>query len=479
MLRSWGDVAKGRSRVIVVEGEAGIGKTRLADDFSRWLRANGASVLRTRAFEAGLTVPFGSVLEILRAALRIPGVAGTDPGWLAEVSRLVPEIRRQFPAVPEPRPTPGHSLLFEAVSELLLAAADDHPIAILVDDLQWCDPDSCTMLHYLTRRLEAAPVLWCVTVTVGGLERDAAAARLARALRGGPSSTRIELIPMSADEVWSLIRERGRITTATAGRRLSARIHEVTGGNPFYVIELLKTLFAQGWLTLHSDTKEWILAPGPSGELDVGTMSPTVQEAIAQRVAHLPDDLHAILMSIALAGRGCSTSVLSHIHGISRLRSAAIGDALVDRQFAVEEHGLYRCAHPVIASAVRAEMTTARRREIHRAIALALIASAEEGSDRADPGEIALHAEQGGEQRLAYDHALAASRASSERSAFEEALAWLDLASSCAQGPDQIAATDRATAALLEAAGWPEPPPAPRRSGPVAISRRDFDLSGA
>src|SRR5262249_22207827 len=203
---------KGASRIIVVEGEVGIGKTRLADDFSRWLRANGASVLRTRAFEAGVAVPFGAVLELLRSALKVPGVAGTDPAWLALVGRLVPEIRRQFPALPEPSSAPGNSLLFEAVSELLLAAADDHPIAILVDDLQWCDPDSCTMIHYLARRLERAPVLWCVTVTLGGIDRDAPAARLVRALRGNPTATRVQLAPLSADEVWLLVRELGRIT---------------------------------------------------------------------------------------------------------------------------------------------------------------------------------------------------------------------------------------------------------------------------
>jgi len=209
-------------------------------------------------------------------------------------------------------------------------------------------------------------------------------------------------------------------------------------------------------------------------------MSPTVQEAIAQRVAHLPDDLHAILMSIALAGPGCSTSLLSHVHGISRLRAAAIGDALVERQFAVEDGGLYRCAHPVIASAVQAEMTKARRREIHRAIALAMLASAEGADEPVDPGAVAHQAEQGGEPRLAYEYALAASRASRDRAAFEEALAWLDLASSCAVSPEQLAVADQATAALLEAAGWQESRPAPRRSGATAaISRGDFDLAGA
>src|SRR5262249_39212105 len=71
MVEAWTEVAKGGSRIVVVEGEAGIGKSRLAEDFTRWLRTNGASVLRTRPFEAGVAVAFGSVLELLRGALKV------------------------------------------------------------------------------------------------------------------------------------------------------------------------------------------------------------------------------------------------------------------------------------------------------------------------------------------------------------------------------------------------------------------------
>jgi DNA-binding SARP family transcriptional activator len=479
LLKAWSDVRNGLSRFIIVEGESGIGKTRLTDDFARWITTQGGSVLRSRAFEEGQTIPFSVMLEVLRAALNVPGVAGTDPVSLAEVARVVPEIRRRFPSLPQPGPAAGNALLLEAVAEVLMAAAEDHPIAVVIDDFQWCDPDSCTMLHYLVRRLEHSAVFWCATLNPSGLGRDAPAARLVRAIRASPATTRLELGPLGGEQVWSMIRELGHIKEATAGHRFATRVHEVTGGNPFYVIELLKTLLSQGWLSVHPETGEWTVAHRPEGEPDVGTMSPTVQEAIAQRLARLPDDLHAILMSIALSGPGCRTSALSHIHGISRLRAATIGDALVERYFAIEDGGLYRCAHSVIASVVRTEMSTTRRREMHRAIALAMIAVAENGDGSADPGEVAQHAEQGGELRIAYQYALEASQSSRERSAYEEALAWLDLASSCASTPDQTSTVDRATASLLEVAGWPEAPALPRRSGVFALSRGDFDLRGA
>lgn len=477
LVAAWEEVRTGRGRIVVVEGEAGIGKSRLAEDFGRWVETQGGAVLRSRGFEEGLAVPFASMLEVLRAALDLPGVGGTDPACLAEVARVLPEVRRRFPAIPEASGSPGSSLLFAAVSELLLAAAEERPLAVLIDDLQWWDPESCAMVHYVVRRLERSPVGWCVTLTPGDLDRESPAARLARALRASPAATRIQLAPLSEEEVLGLIRELGRVNEAAAGSRLAARIHEVTGGNPLYVIELLRMFFARGWLTAHPETGEWIVRGRMEGDADVGTLSPTVHETVAQRVARLPMELREILMSISVSGTGCRAEVLSHLHGMSRLRVAAIGDGLVERSLAVEGAGRYRCAHPVIARVVRAEMTAARQREIHRAIALALIEVAAGGGDGVDPGEVAQHAEQGGELRLAYEHALAAARASSDRAAHEEALAWLDLASASAQTAEETAAVDQATAALLQAAGWPEPPPSSRRSGATAaLCPSDFDL---
>ena len=349
---------------------------------------------------------------------------------------------------------------------------------VLVDDFHWSDPDSSAMLHQLVRRLEHSPVLWYTTLTLGHVEREAPATRVARALRAMPGTLRLQLGPLTANDVWGMIRDLGRVRAATAGRRLANRVHEVTGGNPFYVVELLKTLLAQNWMTVHPETREWIVSDQVQFDVQVGTMSPTVQEAIAQRIARLPDELRTILMTIATHTSGCPASVLSHVHGISRLRAAAMGDELAERYLVGEENGRYQCAHAVIASVVREAVRPARRRELHRAIALAMIAVAEEGGTSVDSGEVAYHAHQGEERTLAYQHAILATEAARQRAAYDEALSWLDVASSCAVGPEQTATVDRATASLLEAAGWAESRPPARRSSAGFLSRPDFDLTG-
>ena len=285
--------------------------------------------------------------------------------------------------------------------------------------------------------------------------------------------------PLTEDDVWRLIRELARIESPTGGLRFARRVHEVTDGNPFHVIEMLKTLFVQGVLTIEAATGAWVVAPVASAaDYRQLPMAETVRDAIAARVARLPYELRDLLATVAVSGRGARTDLLSHVHGMSRLRAAALADALVERRLLLEEQAVYRCAHPVIAEVVRDLLTPARRRELHRAIALSLVTITAPGGPGELAGDIARHAERSGEQRLAYEYALRASEAAIARYAFEEALSWLDLASGIAgEGPDADEVNHR-TAEVLRLAGWSEPPPlAARRSGSGgAIERRDLDI---
>src|SRR5256886_8082341 len=230
---------------------------------------------------------------------------------------------------------------------------------------------------------------------------------------------------------------------------------------------MLKTLFVQGMLTIEAGTGAWVVAPAASAaDYRQLPMAETVREAIAARVGRLPYELRDLLATVAVSGRGARTDLLSHVHGVSRLRAAALSDGLVERRLLLEEQGVYRCAHPVIAEVVRELLTPARRRELHRAIALSLVTITASGESAEVAGDIARHAEHSGEQALAYQYALRASEAATARYAFEEALSWLDLASGIAgEGPeaDQV---NRRTVEVLRLAGWTEPPPltARRRS---------------
>jgi DNA-binding SARP family transcriptional activator len=480
LLRSWNNVCQGKGNIVLLEGEAGVGKSRLAEEFMRWVVADGGTVLRGRGYDARAGIPYGPMVEVLQEALDAPGLTGTSPEWLTEVARLLPELRRRFSMLPEPSP-PSDSAegwrLFEGVAQVLLALAAERPVLVSIDDLQWCDGDSCNLIRFLTRRLEHSPVLWLGTFTLGELERDAPSARLCRVLRARAHAEPISIGPLTEEQLWRLVREMGHVSSPTGARRFANRVFRITGGNPFYAIELLKTMFGQGVLQMDEHSGEWTIPSAGLGQGREFPVSRTVHDVIAERVERLPEELRDVLITIAVAGTGCRPELLSHVHGISRLRAAWVSDALAERRLVVEQGGVYRCAHPVIAHAVRDGLTAPRLREVNRVLALALELVSPPEQLSVIAGEIARHADRGGESALAYRCALLASDASARRFAFEEALGWLDLAATSARSKSETDAVNRLTAEVLEVAGWRE---APARSRRAPITRElvteDLDL---
>ena len=475
-------VKRGAGRVVLIEGEAGVGKTRLAGEFLRFALAEGATVLRGRGYDGKTGIPYDPVVQALRGALRAPGLAGTAPEWLGDVTRLLPELTQRFPGLVEaaaPAEASQRWRLFEGIAQLLLAVATERPTVLFIDDLQWCDSETCALVHFLMGRIERSHVALVATLTLGQLERSAPSARLARGLRSQPHAVVVTLRPLSETDVWAMIREMGRVKALAGGRRFAKRLHQVSDGNPFHVIELLKTLFARQLLAIKPATGEWVAVGATSAGSDHWLeMPPRVRAAVGERLAGLTYELRDLLATVAVAGNGVRTELLSHVHGMSRLRTAALADALVERHLLTEDGGRYRCAHPVIAEAVCDQLTPSRRRELHRAIALSLEAVTLPARIGDVAGEIAHHAERGEERAMAYRHALVASETAAARHAFADALSWLDLASSVAQPGVEADTVKRSTADLLKLAGWAEPHAAPMRAATSArgVEPEDLDL---
>ena len=454
LARAWKAARSGSGKVVLVEGEAGMGKSRLADEFLRWVGAEGGMGLRGRGMDTRGGFPYASVVEILRHTLSAPGLAGAAPEYLAEVARLLPELRQRFPALPEPASSSDSTevpRLFEGIAQVLLSLAAESPLSVVLEDLQWFDADSCNLVRYLIRRMDGAPVLWTVTVTRGELEREAPSARLLRVLRARGNVQQVSLAPLTDTEVEQMIAEMSPVTSPDIIHRLADKVHAAASGNPFYVIELLKTMFSQGLLTMEQPGGPWLPGAQLEGESFELPMSQSIQDVIAERIGRLPERLRDVLVTIAVSGTGCQTRVLSHVHGISRLFAASLGDALVERRLVIEEDGAYRCAHRLIEQAVREGLTESRRRELHWILAEALErATAPQEPGRA--GEIARHADLGGEPALAYRQALLASEEALQRHSYSEALSWLDLAASRAQAGPETDLVNRLTADVVERA---------------------------
>ena len=417
---AWANAIKGRPETVLLHGEPGMGKTRMAEEFGRWFAARGGVCLLGRGFQASGTGAFGVMAAALRGVLDASGLPGASPEALSELSRLVPELRTRFPGVPAPTVSEGaaRQQFFEGIAQVILAVASENPVLLLVDDLHWCDAESCALIQFLTQRLAGVPWMLVATVTDGEVAREASASRLLSWFSGRGGARRVALGPLSVAELWELVRQLGRIRDPRGGQRFAHRLHEITEGNPFHAIELLKTLFGEGVITLTPISREWVVG----ARADVGMarldLPGSVREAIAHRVDRLPYELRDVLVTVAMARRPVPLGVLTLVHGMSRLRAAALGDALIERHLLRAEGDAYCPAHPTIGAVIRGGLSPVRSVEIHRALAFALEASSAEA-----PGataEIAWHAEQAGETELAQRHADTTGEATREQLGLDE-----------------------------------------------------------
>jgi len=424
----WQSVARGTGAVALIEGDIGSGKTRLAGDFARWCRAQGATVLASRGTGGVTGISYGPVAQALADAVDAPGLLGTSPEWLTEVARLLPELRERVPSLPppvEPLDDTAQRRLFQGVAQLVLALAAEHPVVLLFDDLESYDQESCGLVDFLAPALADAPVLLVATYSLGVADRAAAPTRLWRAWRSHATTTMVSLASLAEDEVARLILEMGRLTSPDLGRRFRRRVFEVTGGNPFYINELLKGLFDQGVLTTASKSSEWVVNSGKCPE--EFEMPTTLRRAIARRLEWLPYDMRDLLAVVAVSKAPCEAATISQVNRIPRVQAATLGDELVERNLLAVQSGGYLISHPLIADVVRRDLSQARLTELHRALALAL----EDGvsvDSTSLAARVARHASRGELPELACANAVLAAQDAMQHLACGEVIGWLELA---------------------------------------------------
>src|SRR5438876_859717 len=166
-------VHAGQPQLVLLQGETGIGKTRLASEFVGWAQAQGADVAAGRALQTGRQLPYQPLIDVLRCQLEqehAPDDLLSDV-WLAELSRLLPELRDRYPDLPVPSTVDalGHHRFFEATARLVQVWAARRPLVLLLDDMQWADTATLDLLLYLSRSLaeQPAPVLLLLNLCTG------------------------------------------------------------------------------------------------------------------------------------------------------------------------------------------------------------------------------------------------------------------------------------------------------------------------
>ena len=370
-------------RLMVLEGEAGIGKTRLAAELADHVRSLGGSVVSGRCYEEEAGVAYGPFIEGLRGVLaaEAPGPPGPLDGvpthWLAEARRLLPELVEAYPDLPEPGPLDGPAAgrhFFEGVSQVLLAAcAGPVPGLLVLDDLHLADAASLDVLAYLVHRLEGRPLLVVVCWRSEQVPADSRLRRLAAEARRAGQGSALELRRLDAAGVAELV-------TAVAPARAGAAglLHERTEGLPFLVLEYLAAVGADGELPA--------LLPGGARDL------------LAARVRDVGDAARQLLATAAVLGRSFEVDTARAASGRSDEEAVAALEELAARGLVHEVAGdVYDFGHGLVRDLVYSQTSLARRRLLHRRVGEALAAAARGRRPQEPPAaSIARHLELGG-----------------------------------------------------------------------------------
>jgi DNA-binding SARP family transcriptional activator len=387
---AWQHTSTGRPHMVVLTGEAGIGKTRLAEDLLAWVGRQGMTSVHARCYAAEGELAYAPVATWLRADPFRGALSRLTDIWLTEVARCVPDLLVERPELTPPGPLTEawqRQRLFEALARAILAARQ--PLLLLLDDLQWCDRETLEWLHYLLRFDAHARLLIVGTVRPEETPPAHPLETLLAALRRDGQVSEIALGPLDAAETALLA---GHLAGGGLNAELAVHLYRETEGNPLFVVEAMRMGVGTA-----KDT-------GPQVALHGLGLSPTVQAVISARLAQLSPQARELVGLAAVLGRAFTFEVLGRASGGDEETLVRSLDELWRRRI-VREQGVnaYDFSHDKLREGAYAALHTAQRCLLHRRVAETLEMVYTQALDSVS-GYIATHYEQAGmvEQAVTY-----------------------------------------------------------------------------
>jgi len=413
----------GRGQLILVEGEAGMGKSRLVETFLAAAHAADAPpplILVGRARELESRLPYQPIIEALRGLVaeatwpaRRAGLH-LSPVWWAEVARLLPEVADPTPTAAGLR-APDESRLWEGVFQLLAALAVAQPLLCFLDDLHWADADTLAVISRLAQRLADAPIFLLLACRSDDLAENEALATLLHALRRKSAANLLEVTRFDRFQVQQYVNALIGPDNAFNGE-LARLLFEATQGNPLFVTESLRDLLERYPTLLHNpkeaDTSASFpptltnhpaahppagLAAPQIGAPDIRTLltsqrTPRVHDLILERMERLPDPALWVLQLSAVIARDYSLELLETAATEDPLAGL---ETLLQRKFLIERPDQrLDFSHQTVRQVAYESMSALQRRRWHLRVANALVKL-----HRAEhnPAETAFHYSQSGQ----------------------------------------------------------------------------------
>lgn len=398
----------GEGRVVLVRGEAGIGKSRLLEEFAEHAALEDVLLFESRCYAAESGVPYGPVVDGLGAAVERLETLGTFQDETApryyQLGHLFPEAFGSPESGVEAFTgrDAGRRRLHEETADLLRRVAAQRPVVWLLEDVHWIDDASAELVHYLGRRLAEHPFLLVTTVR-SYTDLNSAASKLLDGLPSLETAVEIELEGLSYEETSELVTNLQREAVADA---IASRIHRLSGGNPFLISELVRTASSLG-------------ESGAAGALDRSSRLFTgdIRSLLSRRMQGLAPDAVRILEVVAAAGRDARPGVVAESAGVAPDRLADLARSLYDRGLLRDAEERLEFAHHITREFVYSDLGDLQRAALHLALGEVLARPSHE----TDPATLARHFQLGGDRPRAFRYALEAAAAAGDRHAHKEA----------------------------------------------------------
>ena len=460
----------GAGQAVLIEGEPGIGKSRLMREVARYAEAQGLPTLATNCYEIDRAMPYQPVIDLVTRALDRASPAALrkiSPVSLAELAALVPAVAERFPDLPQLSgdfPEARQARLSRAVGQLLEATTEGRPLILMVDDIQWADDASAQVLHALARHAAERPALVIYAVRDEDLDSDEQLARLVESLRRETGARRVPLARLGPGDAESLVAALGDPRLTAPG--LAERLYRETEGNPFFLMSILQSL------------SEGEIPPGTRSTGEPAMLPDALRAAVRARITHVPQEIRSTLETAAVLGRRFDFDTLLDVTREPEGQLLDALEALVKRRLLREESegGVYDFSHDKVREVVYRDIGGARRMLLHRSVA-EVLERRSEGEAHERDARLAEHYERAHVWTKALAYLVLAGERSQALFAMRDALHWMDRAVAlCEAHPE--AADEKERRALYGRRGAARAQ-AGQTEGAVADIRRVIDAARA
>jgi len=353
---------RGDGQIVLLAGEAGLGKTRLATEVQRRALKIGMTVLWGGCSEADLSLPYLPFLEAIGNYLATSDLAAVREQLgpvRRELAPLFPQLEPESAVREQGDPTQAKLRLFEAILAMLRVPADRNGVLIVLEDVHWSDASTRELLDYMARRLAGMRLMILGTYRSDELHRKHPLAPVIQGWRRTRAAQVVELEPLPPDGVAGMVRAIFDYNEVTPEFR--DFLHSRSEGNPFVLEELLKAALDRG--DIYRGVTQW--ERKALGEL---RLPQTVKDTILLRVERLSPEQAEILQTAAILGPSCSYQSLVALSGKDEQTVQAALHASIQQQLMEEEpqvHGRYRFRHALTREAIYDDMIAPRREQLH------------------------------------------------------------------------------------------------------------------